>query len=153
MHFAVGTSVKTSPSTTIAMDIKEVLWQDVNLIGEDPSNFGGYGWIDSTVFAIGIEHDWNENLTLRAGFNYGRSPIPNERVFANFLFPAISEEHLTIGGSYKFTNALELGLSAYWAPKVTQQDPGTADNFSQMGNGTILENEQYGSQVSLTYKF
>lgn len=149
----VGVVMKVHPSTDLALDAKNVMWSDVRAIGDNPGERGGFGWKNVHVFSIGMQHRWDEDLTLRAGYNYGESPIDSEHVFANVLFPAVVEQHLTLGASYKFTDSLELGFSAYWAPKNTVEDAGTGDGFSQMGAGTTLEMEQWGSQLGLTYNF
>ena len=41
----------------------------------------------------------NDEITLRAGFNGAKNPVPSK--YLNALFPAIVENHVTFGGGYK----------------------------------------------------
>jgi long-chain fatty acid transport protein len=56
------------------------------------------GWKDQWVYSIGAEYALNEKHTVRAGFNYGNNPVPDEKL--NALFPAIVTTHLTLGYGY-----------------------------------------------------
>jgi len=55
-------------------------------------------WRDQYVFAVGAAYDWNARTVLRAGYNYGRNPIPNENLSP--LFNIIDKHHLTVGFGY-----------------------------------------------------
>lgn len=63
------------------------------------------------------------------------------------------EHHFTAGATYAISDRWEVSGSAYFAPKVTQTDPGTGDMFSQFGGGTVITMKQYGGQVGLRWKF
>ena len=39
-------------------------------------------------------------MTLRAGYNYARAPIPEDQVMFNMLAPATSERHYTLGATF-----------------------------------------------------
>jgi len=52
-------------------------------------------WRDQYVFAIGLMYTPNDRTTWRAGYNYGRNPIPSENLSP--LLAAITEHHLTFG--------------------------------------------------------
>jgi long-chain fatty acid transport protein len=50
----------------------------------------------------------SRSLTLRAGFATGKQPIPANETLLNIIFPAVVEDHLTLGatwsmGSMEFT--------------------------------------------------
>ncbi|MCW8862983.1 MAG: hypothetical protein OQK07_11240, partial [Rhodospirillales bacterium] len=100
-----------------------------------------------------VQHRLDDQWTVRAGWNYGESPIDSEVVFANALFPAIVEHHLTAGASYKISDAWELGLSAYFAPEKSLTDSGNGDTYSQNGAQTKISHYQYGAQASLKWNF
>ena len=53
------------------------------------------GWVDQDVFAVGAQYDVVENITVRAGYNWGNSPVRRNTI--NPLFPATPEHHLTVG--------------------------------------------------------
>lgn len=55
-------------------------------------------WDDQTVFSIGAEYKVNPALRVRAGFNYGANPVPQD--YLQHLGEAITESHLTLGLGY-----------------------------------------------------
>ncbi len=63
-------------------------------------------WRDQHVIAAGMAYDYDQRTTLRAGFNYGRSPVPNER--NNPIINPIGEKHLAFGMSRKMEGGYEL---------------------------------------------
>lgn len=151
--FGIGGSYKASAATTVALDAKMTNWAGVNAIGMQPYANGGFGWNDVPTIAVGVQHKVNDAWTVRAGYTYGESPIDEEHVFANFLFPAITEHHINAGASYALSKDLEFGGSVYWAPKNSMKDLGQGDTFSQAGKGTEISHEQYGFQVSVKKSF
>ena len=44
------------------------------------SNGIGFGWQDTWNFKLRLKYDLTNAWTLRAGYNYGESPIPDEEV-------------------------------------------------------------------------
>lgn len=76
-----------------------VLGNAVFCLGEDQGM--GFGWRDMTIYKVGADWQMNENLTLRAGFNYGKSPIPDDQVTFNTLAPAVVEKHYSVGFTWK----------------------------------------------------
>ena len=58
-------------------------------------------WSNQRVFAIGAAIDLSPAVTLRAGYNYGRSPVPLDNL--NPLLAAIGERHYTAGLAHKLT--------------------------------------------------
>lgn len=118
-----GLAIKVTPKTTVAFDIQRIYWSEVPSIGHDgPTTTGtlglnplcpqgnagrpecqlggalgmGFGWRNQTVYKFGIEQKLRK-MTLRAGYNYGRTPIPEDQVLFNMLAPATSERHYTFG--------------------------------------------------------
>lgn len=53
------------------------------------------GWRDQYVAAVGGAYELGRGITLRAGYNYGRNPVPAETALPTF--PAIVEHHLAVG--------------------------------------------------------
>ncbi len=165
-QFIVGLSGKPSlvPKMTLAGDIKYIDWQGTKGIGNAPagdkalgvgSTEGGFGWKSQFVFLAGAAYEVTDKFTVRAGYNYGKSPIDEMHVFANFLFPAITEHHITAGASYKWSERYEFGGSAYYAPENTMvNNPnGPSATFASVGGTTTLNHSQYGMQASIKMKF
>jgi len=126
--FAVGKSVD------IVADIMYYQWTSVDV-------FDYFGWDDQIVYKMGVEFRPSDKLALRAGFNYGKSPIqpgvsPSglSTVFANYAFPAITETHVTLGLGYKMDKNVALNAYYLYAPKSTQTDTLTPVELSMSQN-------------------
>ncbi|KJR40122.1 aromatic hydrocarbon degradation membrane protein [Candidatus Magnetoovum chiemensis] len=64
-----------------------------------PFNFG---WKNVHVFAVGLQYVLMEDFFVRTGFNHGNSPIGEEDVDNSWAFPAIVEDHLSLGATKGF---------------------------------------------------
>lgn len=104
--YGVGGNFAVSDGVKVLVDVVRADWGGVDLYGNTAPN--GFGWKAQTILKAGAEFATTKDLTLRAGINYGKSPIPSDRVGNNVLFPAISEKHVTVGATYKFGNGLDL---------------------------------------------
>lgn len=151
--WSIGTTFKATPDTEFSVDFKYIENSAVKTISSAPQNDGGFGWDNVKLFMVGVEHQASDVLTLRAGYSYNNSPVNDEHVFANVLFPAIVEHHLTAGATYKVGEGYEIGASAYVTPESKVTDSGLGDAFSANNAGTVLRHQQYGAQLSLKYLF
>lgn len=108
---SLGISIKPIKNLELTYDTRYINWTDVKLARLTPSQ-GGFGWRDQWVFAVGSEYTtFNDKLKLRLGYNYGRSPIQHNVMFANALMPVILEHHLTTGFSYFLKKDLSLDFA------------------------------------------
>jgi long-chain fatty acid transport protein len=148
----VGVVFHATPQTDIAFDVKYIAWGTVYPIAKTPSS-GGFGWESQPVFMLGAQHRLNDQYTVRAGYNYGPSPLPDNVIYANSLFPAVTEHHFTVGASYVPSPKWELSASFFYALNNKQTEDGTGDGYSQMGNGVSIEMWQMGGQVGISYNF
>ncbi|MFC1674084.1 OmpP1/FadL family transporter [Pseudomonadota bacterium] len=150
-----GVAFDATDSTTVAFDVKWVEWSQGNTIGNEPnlSNTAarGFGWKNQTIIMLGLEHKLDDATTLRAGYSHGNSPIEDGGVLANYLFPAITTDHFTAGGSYNMGGGMELGMSAYYSPKASQCDD--QSKFGIAAHGTCLSHQQQGFQLSFKNDF
>lgn len=111
---ALGVAVHLSKSLTVAADLKWINWSDTmdKLAVAGP---GGIripmdpGWDDQFVFALGLAYKANDRLNLRAGFNYGKSPIDEAAAANNLILPAVVESHFTAGADYRLNEHWEIG--------------------------------------------
>lgn len=142
----------------IGLDYKRISWSDAD-------GYDNFGWEDQDVYAIGGEYNMGK-LTLRAGFNYGKAPIdetfegapvsgvPYNEVQMGYFnlvgFPALSEEHYSLGFGYELSKKLTLDMAYTYAPeaKVTY-------NIDAMMGGGVVEatNTQDAITFGLTYSF
>lgn len=151
--FAVGKSVD------IVADILYYQWTSNDV-------FKFFGWEDQVVYKVGVEFRPSEKLALRAGFNYGESPIKGgnttapiptfggttaDAAFANYLFPAITETHITLGMSYKMDKSLTVSGYYLYAPEASQT--ATSSNFGGFyPTGTTISMTQHAFGLGVNYQ-
>lgn len=143
-NFGVGFAVKITPKLMLAADVTHTLYSNVASIGNDSATTTGngfpdsaaknslgadkglgFGWSDQTVYKVGLAYDYNPKWTFRAGWNYGKSPIDekNGEVLFNIVAPAVVQNHLTLGLSYRPSRAIEWSMSYIHAFEFQQEGP------------------------------
>lgn len=130
----LGIAVQARPDLLVAADVKHINWSDVMHSLRMTYTSAGMGgsvdftlpqhWDDQTVLALGLAYKATPALTVRLGANLSDNPIPNTTV--NALFPAIVENHFTLGFGYAFGEGSELNFALSHAPKVTVTRPAEA---------------------------
>jgi long-chain fatty acid transport protein len=128
-NYGIGLTLSAIPRTNISFDIMKINYSDVASVGNPgpvafsnsefnplcpgtDSNFGptcflggdlglGFGWRDQTVYKIGMDFKATDSTTLRAGWNYGESPVPPDQILFNLLAPGVTENHLMLGATYE----------------------------------------------------
>jgi len=133
---------------TFAFDYKKIKWSDTK-------GYGDFGWEDSDVYAFGYQYTENE-WTVRLGYNRADSAVvevsdPRLNFFNLLGFPANSEEHYTVGGSYEVTKAFSVDLAYVHSPSTTE----TFDISGMFGPGANISTDHTENSVSfqLAYKF
>ena len=96
----IGTVWHMSPATDILLDFEEIYWASTSSSGHLPPIPGSAGWRDSYDIKVGGQHQFNETITLRAGYQYGPVVIPEKYVFPYNVFNTASTltEHTETGG-------------------------------------------------------
>lgn len=148
-NFTVGLAYNFTPKWTVAFDIQRIYWSDVASIGNpgpnaaDPNDLYplcpfpadttecklggslglGFGWHDQTVYKLGADWAFNETWNIRAGWNYGKSPIQEDQILFNLLAPATPEHHLTLGAGYKIAEDWDLDMNFVYAFTNTIKGP------------------------------
>lgn len=170
--FGVGLSYRVKPEWTIAADITYTMYEEVkaisnpgpNLAGDpsgvmdpDTQSLGlpgglGFGWENQTVYKLGTEYIFNEKWIGRLGWNYGKSPIDEEtQIIFNLVAPAITQSHLTLGGTYIISPTMEVNGSFVHGFNFKQSGPTyVSDDGSNLGS---LEMTQNSLGVSFSMKF
>jgi long-chain fatty acid transport protein len=73
-----------------------------NPLGKAGSAAGaGLGWVDQTIWKIGVAWTPRKWLTVRAGYNFGNSPAVPQENYINPLSLACVENHATVGASLR----------------------------------------------------
>jgi len=154
-EIGVGVSYKYEGST-IAFDYKQIKWGSAK-------GYEDFGWEDQNVYAVGYEFAM-DNWAARVGFNYAENPIKEWdgtspagatlNMFNLLGFPAVVEQHYTIGGTYAFTKAVSVDGAFTYAPE-TEETYNTAAlaSMSMGGPEATVKHSQYGVSVQLNYGF
>lgn len=171
-NYGLGIAIKAAKNLTIAADVVRINYADVPAIGHRGPGTGagasgvpsfpdhpelalgldqgmGFGWKNQTVYKLGVNYGLNERWQLRAGYNYGKSPIPDDQLAFNTLAPATTEKHYSAGFTYKPNDNLEVtGTYVYAAPHSQQNlnqnvlgrvDIGMHQNIFALSLGWVLD--------------
>lgn len=134
----------------LTADYKFIGWENVGIFGRLPSQ-GGFGWEDQHTIGIGAQAWLTENLIARLGWNYGRSPIDTNVVFANGIFPAIYEHHLACGVELMLGDHHALALSVVGTPHNSMVDDGTG--LGGAGAGLGIDFRAFDLDATWTIRF
>ncbi len=145
---SLGLAYQPGNGLLIEADVKYIGFSDVldkvdfdTPAGKTVMNFG---WDDQVVFALGVQKKISEKTTLRAGFNYGASPIGEEDVDNNIGSLAITETHLSVGATRKLGKRVEGSVSYLHAFNN--------ELTSNSGSGNTIELEQNVINFQVSYK-
>ena len=84
-------------------------------------------WENSDAYRIGVTHKLNNAITLMAGFAMDESPAPDATL--GFELPDSDAKIYSLGGRYKLTDTMELGM----AYLLSDKDSRYVDNSSITG--------------------
>ena len=159
-NYNVGISVQATPKTLVAVDVQRINYNKIASIANGVLNSlsappacplgsacgSGFRWQDQTVFKLGVEHAYSNALTLRGGFNYGKSPIGNtaDDISFNIIAPGVVEKHLTLGLTYKTSTGGELTFAYMHAFTNTVTGPS--------GITTLLGGANFGTESLKMYQ-
>ncbi len=69
------------------------------------------------MIGVGVAHMLDDRTTARAGFNYGRNPVPASTTSP--LLATIGERHFTAGASHRFGGGWEVGAGVEFQPTAS----------------------------------
>lgn len=156
VEYGIGVGVKPIDNLTVAVDVSRMNWKNavktVNVVPKGAPGFtsDGYAfnlnWKNQTVYALGLDYNIM-NYNIRAGYNYGKNPVPNDSM--NPLFPAIQEQHLTLGfGWTTGPYTVDVGYAYGLEKEVTY-----TNTTGMFGSNTTTSMHQHGLHVQGIYKF
>ena len=137
-------------NSTIALDYKKIKWSDAK-------GYKDFGWDDQNVYILGYQFA-QDNWALRAGYNHGKSPIKEQAAGAvgtptnvlNLLgFPAIVENHYTLGGTYEISKSTAVDLAYAYSPEATNHFNAGAG----AGYDITTKHSQKAVTAQLNFKF
>lgn len=151
-NLQAGVAFDITPNLEWALDYKWIDWTGVRQIGAEPLQ-GGFGWKDQHIVKTGLTWEAAPRWTFRAGAAFANSPIDEEHVFANALFPAVVKTHATLGVSHALTENSELHFAYHHAFNNHLTDNGKGDLFSVLGKGSEISLRENTFTVQYTYRF
>ncbi len=132
--------------------------------------YSDFGWRDQLVYAIGFQYTISPSLSLRFGYNHGKTPLRTYdgfngstmvsvqgknmykyyyETFRIFGFPAISEDHFTVGFMYRPSDSFSIGLGFMFSPEESIEESGT----DALGNPVTIKSSMYQTSVELTLQW
>jgi long-chain fatty acid transport protein len=149
----VGAKFKVGNNVNILTDLMYYQWTSVDV-------FEFFGWDDQYVVKAGLEYDATDKLILRAGFNYGESPIQGgnrtgnggDAAFANYPFPAISESHVTVGLGYKMDKNMTVNAYYLHSPEACQTATVPSATTPPVGTEICMSQNAFGLGLNYAAK-
>lgn len=152
----IGMAYQLNDKVLLAGDVRHLFWKEVmdgftlrftadqNQANPAAAGFAGtqleatlkQEWDDQTVVSIGAQYRYSDKLMLRVGANLADNPVPD--TYMNPLFPAIVENHYTVGFGYRFAGGHRLGGALAYAPEV---------------NATNSQNQVESAHSQTTWRF
>jgi len=164
-QFGAGASYKGLAKWIFSADVKYVDWANAK-------GYKDFDWESQTVYALGVQNKTTDKLTLRAGYNYGKSPVKKHdafnigggaattavqgknmstfgyEYFRVIGFPGIVEHHVTIGAGYEVSPKFTLNLGYKKALAKTLSE---TDSTGSITLKSKLSEDAY--DLGLTFKF
>lgn len=148
---AFGIAVRLGRPVLWTADVKWINYSDSYDIVKLKGNFSGgvteipmsFGWDDVWVYATGLQIDVTPNFVIRAGYNYSNSPINKEDVENNLAFPAIVQQRVAGGFTYRLGRHWELTMAYMKAFK---------EELTGM-SGTKISLEEQAADFEISYRF
>jgi long-chain fatty acid transport protein len=127
-----GIALKATRQLTAIVDVQWINYSAIRSVGNAlmpnlmQAKLGddagaGFEWHDMTVFKGGLQYDAGAGWRLRAGYSYGKQPIPAEAVLMNILAPGVIEHHVSGGFSktVRGRHGIHLAVTRALAKSVT----------------------------------
>lgn len=164
-NYNFGVAFKASPSVMVALDYQRINYSGINSVGNPSTNGGatipgtlgtnngrGFGWGDIDIFKVGVEHQYNNNLVLRAGYNHGDNPIQGRDVTFNIIAPGVVQEHLTLGATWALQNKSELTIAYAHAFKKSVTGLSLFNRFGVPAGSETIEMKQNSLGIAYSWK-
>lgn len=141
-QLTVGLAYNVRTNLEVAVDYRWIGWRHLDTLGDQ------FGWDDQHIVKAGLTWNATDRLTLRSGISHGNSPIGDEDVFANSLFPAIMKTHAACGASYAFDN-----FTLHFAYIHAFEENRTDSNAPPAGGGTRISMYQNSLTLGASWHF
>jgi len=158
---AAGVAVKATPELTLLLDYKLINYSSVAAIANTNTTTAGtfplgtdtgmgFGWEDMDIVKLGLQYEASPELTVRAGYSHNTKAFAGSENIFNILAPAVVQDHLSIGASYKPADNHEVGFAFTRAFSNTISSD---NNTNHGGNNLDLQMNQYELNLAYSLKF
>ena len=132
-----GVAVELSERLTLVADFQRIWYGDVDAVSNDVRNVfdcpsagrggndvesclggddgPGFGWRDVDIFKAGLQWEMSPDVSVRLGYSHADQAVRDSQVLFNILAPAVVENHVTLGATFKFGDAGEISVEAMHA--------------------------------------
>jgi long-chain fatty acid transport protein len=156
-NVAGGVAYKVHPRATLLFDAERIFYGQVSAISNPDfpivaplgaNNGPGFGWHDITVEKVGFDFKVSSSLTLRAGYNHSGLPFNSSQTFFNLLAPAVVQEHVTAGATWKLPAGKEVNIAYQHAFKETTNG---ANSIPSMFGGGEANLSMYQNSLGASF--
>jgi long-chain fatty acid transport protein len=160
--WTIGVALHPNARTDFAVDVQRINYSEIPSIANPmlpnlmmaplgTAAGPGFGWRDMTTLKLGWQYRATNSLTWRAGYSYGKQPVPSTDVLFNILAPGVIEQHATFGLSKQLGDRKSLDLSLTRAFSKSVSGPNLLE---APGRQTIdLRMDQWDIGVGFTVRF
>jgi long-chain fatty acid transport protein len=168
-QWALGVAARPMDRWLVSFDVKWINWAATHdavklkgsfmLNGTQPIDTIAlpFGWDNQWVFAVGTQYQVTDAFAVRAGFNHAKAPIDEADVFNNLAFPAVVEDHLTLGATYRLGDHWE--MSGAYKKALKNELTGKSDiptpfqTLAGTDSGAKISMDQHSVGVQISYRF
>ncbi|MEE4246079.1 MAG: outer membrane protein transport protein [Kangiellaceae bacterium] len=148
---SLGFSYSPTDALTISYDHRNIRWSDtlndIRITGEGSMMLSlPTGWENQSINALGIEYKVSESFFLRMGYNEADAPINEADVANNYILPATSTEHYTLGAEFQINKQWGFAFHYMKAPNQTLR----SNNPAFLNTSIALETTTFG--INLSYQ-
>lgn len=131
----LGIAWRPLPWLEPMLDYKWIDWDSVANFGNDIED-KGLGWRDQHIIKLACNAKMRDDLVLRAGVSYGRSPIDESVAFANALSVLTTEWHATLGLGWQMNKEWDVQIAYLHGFKKEITDNG--GDAAGQAEGTVI---------------
>lgn len=128
-NFGFGIAFKLTDKLDLALDASRIQYGDIDALSNPivtaaelggtintnrrlgGSDGIGFGWRSVWAFKAGLKYEVNDTWTFRTGYNHGEKQIPRESTLMNLISPAVPQDHMTFGVSYRPSSNTEISFA------------------------------------------
>ncbi len=166
-HFATGISVRVLPDWKVNVDAKWTdweVWSGLDIEFDQPQEFGAvasilapqYATVDTLIiprhyesvwnFAFGVEHQFNDRLALRFGYEPRKSSIPSHK--QDVLLPIGDAQLFSFGVGFAWAKDVQVDLAVGYYQAKADIPAGSSTNANSMDwVNNILYNPYSGMDI------